>query len=254
MPRIRTRLSLSGAGYCSPATGRLQIARSGVAPQTWGQTADAQIMEMKYTVPTFSSDANTRPPTPPPEAPPASHSRSRGRSKRSAANPPQSDEQTFGELSQREQLYRIRPHLQRIIDDQYPPSIPRLDLFYAGQYDAVRKLAKYGDIRENEAINVFGAELRRWALRAERWGSENKPSVRTSPHLSRCLTDGRASTTKLLDLPALRDTKSSHRNNARFSSLMYSSLKPLRRFASCLTIWLRRIPTSRTRTMLRSRS
>lgn len=208
-------------------------------------------METKANVPTFACDANTRPLTPPLEANPAARSRDRGRAKPTTADLPKDKEQSFSELSQREQLYRIRPHLQRIIEDRYPPAMPRLDLFYAGRYDAVRKLAKYGDIRENEAINVFGAEIRRWALRAERWGSEGKPSVGVTRKAFPCMADRRAWKMNQRVLPARPATRSCHRNNGNSSSSMPSFPKRSLRSASYRMSCLRNTRTSRQSTKLR---
>jgi hypothetical protein len=81
-----------------------------------------------------------------------------------AATPPiLADEKPFANLSRQDQLYAIRPQLEKIIKDGYAPSLPRVDAFY------LRKKVPYltGDYKEVELSTFFPPELRRWLLRPE---------------------------------------------------------------------------------------
>jgi hypothetical protein len=100
----------------------------------------------------ISNDAETRPPTPEPENPPS-------------IPPPAA----FRELSRKEQLILLRPTFLRIINEQYPPAQPRINLFFLRKQAQLDNMAKYGDITEEEMADVFLPELRRWAEREDRW-------------------------------------------------------------------------------------
>ena len=80
-----------------------------------------------------------------------------------AATPPTSHEVPFTNLSRQDQLYTIRPQLEKIIKDEYAPSLPRVDAFY------YKKKVPYltGDYTEVELSTFFPPELRRWLLRPE---------------------------------------------------------------------------------------
>jgi hypothetical protein len=64
-------------------------------------------------------------------------------------------------------MQAIRPHLQLVISEQYPPAQQIIDLAY--KQEAMPEFA-CGDITQQVIDDVFVPELRRWALRGERWG------------------------------------------------------------------------------------
>ncbi|OCF39767.1 hypothetical protein I317_06429 [Kwoniella heveanensis CBS 569] len=117
----------------------------------------------------FPSDALFRPPTPEPST---------------VANSPVDSEQPFDVLSRHRQLYAIRPHLQAIISDAYPPAKWRADLFFGSAKDrtSLNQKVIYGDIHDDEISDVIIPELKRWARRAEvvrgkgRQGQPPKPT------------------------------------------------------------------------------
>jgi hypothetical protein len=80
---------------------------------------------------------------------------------RAATPPVLADEEPFADLSRQDQLYAIRPQLEKIIKDEYAPSLPRVDAFY------LKKKVPYltGDYKEVELSTFFPPELRRWLLR-----------------------------------------------------------------------------------------
>ncbi|WVF65567.1 hypothetical protein IAT40_000296 [Kwoniella sp. CBS 6097] len=110
---------------------------------------------------TFTSDALVRPPTP---VPPPSLSPDGGDT---FADP--ETETSFDDLSRSEQMIAIRPHLQRIILDEYPPARWRADLFFgsAKERASLNQKVGYGDIHENEVAEVIIPELKRWMRRDE---------------------------------------------------------------------------------------
>jgi hypothetical protein len=79
----------------------------------------------------------------------------------------------FNNLSRADQLRAIRPHLLKLIRDEYAPALQRADMFFGAAKDREKlKLPEYmclGDIPSDETVNLFLPELRRWALRGERW-------------------------------------------------------------------------------------
>jgi len=81
-----------------------------------------------------------------------------------AATPPiLDDEIPFARKSRQDQLYAIRPQLEKIIKDEYPPSLPRVNALYLQQ--KVPYLT--GDYKEIELSTFFPPELRRWLLRPD---------------------------------------------------------------------------------------
>ncbi|WVQ81241.1 hypothetical protein IAT38_003363 [Cryptococcus sp. DSM 104549] len=111
---------------------------------------------------TFTSDANSRPPTPAPSIPLTPDPTQ-------AVAPLPPDE--FADLERVDQLRLIRPHLQAILDETYEPAQWRVDSFY-GNNKSRGKLnheAAYGNISEREVDLVILPELLRWTLRADRW-------------------------------------------------------------------------------------
>ena len=81
-----------------------------------------------------------------------------------AATPPiPASEIPFTNQSRQDQLYTVRPQLEKIIKDKYPPSLPRVDAFF------LKKKVPYltGDYTEVELSTFFPPELRRWLLRPE---------------------------------------------------------------------------------------
>ncbi|WVR09069.1 hypothetical protein IAU60_006130 [Kwoniella sp. DSM 27419] len=106
----------------------------------------------------YTSTALIRPPTPP------------------LLNPDEDvTKEQFVALPMPERLRRIRPHLERIISDQYPPAVARSDKFFDPDYRVRQSLVssvRYGDIPEDEAAQVILPELARWARRAEAVGEE----------------------------------------------------------------------------------
>jgi hypothetical protein len=67
----------------------------------------------------------------------------------------------FNKLSLLDQLYRLRPHFLRIINDRYPPAMPRIEAFYA-KTSTIFQTGGY----TNEEMQYITSELQRWALRS----------------------------------------------------------------------------------------
>lgn len=82
---------------------------------------------------------------------------------REATPPILADEIPFAHRSRQDQLHAIRPQLEKIIRDEYAPSLPRVDAFYR------QKKVPYliGDYKEIELSTFFPPELRRWLIRPE---------------------------------------------------------------------------------------
>jgi hypothetical protein len=78
---------------------------------------------------------------------------------------------SFFELPRIEQMRIIRPHLAKVITEEYSPARDRLDAFYGtrGARTNLSMAVSYGDISENEISVIILPELERWALRRERW-------------------------------------------------------------------------------------
>ena len=76
----------------------------------------------------------------------------------------------------------MRPHLQKIISEEYAPAQWRNNGFYnRHNRQKLEKKKEAGDIRENQLVQVVLPELARWLLRGERWGVEVKPEDAVSP-------------------------------------------------------------------------
>ncbi|WVQ93232.1 hypothetical protein IAU59_000297 [Kwoniella sp. CBS 9459] len=108
----------------------------------------------------FISDALVRSPTPvpPPSLVP-----------NPATSASVSLQESFCNLSRSQQMIAIRPRLQSIISDDYPPAKWRADLFFGSAKDraSLNSRVGYGDIPETEVMEVIIPELQRWARRAE---------------------------------------------------------------------------------------
>lgn len=84
----------------------------------------------------------------------------------------------FETLSYAQQLQSIRPHLQLIIAEKYPPAQESIDKTYNKGFPPA---AVRGDIPDIVIEDVFMPELRRWALRQERWGELEKGEEQERP-------------------------------------------------------------------------
>jgi hypothetical protein len=73
---------------------------------------------------------------------------------------PSEEMDSFSEWSFQQQLVAIRPHLARVIKEEYPPLLPRIEQFYKDH----RKITppSYGDISPSTILRIFLPELRRW--------------------------------------------------------------------------------------------
>ncbi|KAG8928666.1 hypothetical protein FRC02_006611 [Tulasnella sp. 418] len=93
-------------------------------------------------------------------------------------------EDEFVELSLREQMVLVFPTLQRIIQGDFPFS-KRHDDFIAGglrRYELAKNFVK-GDLTPSEIYAVLD-EIRRWALRGERWAQRSTPPRDTPGSMS----------------------------------------------------------------------
>ncbi|ODN74464.1 hypothetical protein L202_06850 [Cryptococcus amylolentus CBS 6039] len=123
----------------------------------------------------FTSDADFRPPSPPPQdpSPDAGPSHPTPISTQQALSP-----DDYSDLPSAEQLCLIRPHLQLVLDESYPPAQWRMDAFHRGGNDreSLKAQGNSGDYSEDEIVGVLLPELKRWALRRERWrDAEQRP-------------------------------------------------------------------------------
>lgn len=89
----------------------------------------------------------------------------------------------FIDLDRVEQLRLIRPHLQLILNEAYPPAQWRIDKFFGSAHDrsALSHVVRYGDISDTEVDEVLVPELLRWGLRGERW-TRNEVNMGNQPH------------------------------------------------------------------------
>jgi hypothetical protein len=71
------------------------------------------------------------------------------------------DKTPFANRSRQEQIYLLRPHLDRVIKDEYTPALARIDAFH--RQEQLERLT--GDYPEAELSNLFEPEIRRWLLR-----------------------------------------------------------------------------------------
>lgn len=126
---------------------------------------------MDYRGPEFKNDAHIRPPTPEPEPPVASTSSLPTPSPTQLSQPPPMNPSVFIDLDRVEQLRLIRPHLQLILNEAYPPAQWRIDKFFGSAHDrsALSHVVRYGDISDTEVDEVLVPELLRWSLRGDRW-------------------------------------------------------------------------------------
>lgn len=137
---------------------------------------------MEHRGPEFKNDAHIRPPTPEAEHPVASTSSLPTPSPTQPSQPPPMNPSVFIDLDRVEQLRLIRPHLQLILREAYPPAQWRIDKFFGSAQDrsALSHVVRYGDISDAEVDEVLVPELLRWSLRGERW-TRNEVNRRNRP-------------------------------------------------------------------------
>lgn len=99
------------------------------------------------------------------------------------SQPPPMSPSVFIDLDRVEQLRLIRPHLQLILNEAYPPAQWRIDKFFGSAHDrsALSHVVRYGDISDTEVDEVLVPELLRWGLRGERW-TRNEVNMGNRPH------------------------------------------------------------------------
>jgi hypothetical protein len=74
------------------------------------------------------------------------------------------DQVEFETLDYMVQLQAIRPHLERIIREEYPPAQDRIDVFWlTGKQRSFPQW--YGNISAHFIDDIFVPELERWAMR-----------------------------------------------------------------------------------------
>lgn len=83
-----------------------------------------------------------------------------------ATTPPLPDdsEGEFDDLDYVVQLQAIRPHLLKVIRDEYFPALQRIDKFFR-KAKALEFAQWYGNVSRHYIDEVFIPELTRWALR-----------------------------------------------------------------------------------------
>lgn len=93
-------------------------------------------------------------------------------------------ENDFLEADYRQQVGFIRPILEKILDKDYPCALIRHDKFVAGgkQRASLSMMAHRGDLSDGQVSDIL-QDLRRWALRSERWGPVNDVVVHHSDSL-----------------------------------------------------------------------
>lgn len=92
---------------------------------------------------------------------------------RSITPPLPSDDADFSDWSHQDQLVAIRPHLQSIINESYPPATRRIGEFY--QPTGAAGISAYGDVSEQLRAQVYVPELERWATGATT-GATRRPT------------------------------------------------------------------------------
>ncbi|WVQ75537.1 hypothetical protein IAR50_005164 [Cryptococcus sp. DSM 104548] len=128
----------------------------------------------------FTSDADVRPPSPPPQPEPSPIADSSLPTPFSTQQPLSPDD--YSDLPSAEQLRLIRPHLQSVLDESYPLAQWRLDTFHTRDRESLNAQGNSGDYSEDEISGVLLPELRRWALRRERWRDvEQRPQEPPRP-------------------------------------------------------------------------
>lgn len=73
----------------------------------------------------------------------------------------------FAQLSRQDQIYRIRPHLLRVIREEYAPALPRIETFFSRSGpdpDLDYELGPHA----HEVPKCIRPEIDRWARRGER--------------------------------------------------------------------------------------
>ncbi|KAJ9105146.1 hypothetical protein QFC19_003604 [Naganishia cerealis] len=78
--------------------------------------------------------------------------------------PDSNEEEDFEDLDYMVQLQLIRPHLERIIREEYPPAQQRIDKFFS-KAKAFEFGQWYGNLARHYIDEIFIPELTRWALR-----------------------------------------------------------------------------------------
>lgn len=80
------------------------------------------------------------------------------------------------------QVLHLRPHLQRILLEDYKPAQKRIDMFYDPRSrHQLSALSRCGDISDAEMNQVIVPELERWALREERFTQTRPEEQRECP-------------------------------------------------------------------------
>ncbi len=72
-------------------------------------------------------------------------------------------EDDYGSLLLRDKLFLIRPHLVKILNDQYQPALELADAFYSSKNLSLQA----GDMSQRVVEEILVPELLRWGLRAE---------------------------------------------------------------------------------------
>lgn len=103
-------------------------------------------------------------------------------------------ESEFEDYTFREQVACIRPVLNKIICGEYPPAQARHDAFISGgrQRQQLSQGIVTGDLSTSQLDTVLH-EIRRWALRGERWTRSNES---TNPEEQVSKTNDAAPTTE----------------------------------------------------------
>lgn len=88
------------------------------------------------------------------------------------------DEDSFEDFTYRKQVACVRPIIDLIIRGEYQWAKPRHDAFIAGgqKRQALTRNMQIGDLN-GEEVNKIAYEIRRWALRGERWGPKMRDEV-----------------------------------------------------------------------------
>jgi hypothetical protein len=90
-------------------------------------------------------------------------------------DPPLPQADIFVDLPRPQQIRLLRPHLRKIIHEQYEPAQWRIDLFHHTRRISIEELALqavYGDICTDEVVQCIVPELERWLLRCCHPGNE----------------------------------------------------------------------------------
>ncbi|KAG8987908.1 hypothetical protein FRB94_000863 [Tulasnella sp. JGI-2019a] len=153
------------------------------------------------------------------------------------------DDNTFTEFNLRLQVAHVRPVLDLIIKGEYRWALPRHDAFMAGgiKRGKLSEAVHLGDLSQDDVGDVM-REIRRWALRGERWGQtveDNDTEDRFDEHPApRSSIDGFA----LVDPVLLTQDDWANIPSDRIPRLCggpeYETLKPSERSQYCTDVLL----------------